>query len=166
LFSIDFRIKTLLIGGLRVKCQVWDTAGQERFRVITNAYYRGAHGVLLVYDVTDQASFDDIGNWVKNIETCADASVRCILVGNKCDMSTDRLVSTERGQALADSFGIKFFETSAKTGMQVNECFTTLTQDILDTRKSKEGQDSGSGSIGIVPLSHPLHKDTRTKCCK
>jgi Ras-related protein Rab-8A len=89
--GIDFKIKTIELDGKRIKLQIWDTAGQERFRTITTAYYRGAMGILLVYDITDEHSFMNINNWMQNIEQHASDTVNKILIGNKCDMDTNRL---------------------------------------------------------------------------
>ncbi|XP_044342010.1 ras-related protein RAB1BV isoform X1 [Triticum aestivum] len=110
--GIDFKIRTIELDGKRIKLQIWDTAGQERFRTITTAYYRGAMGILLVYDVTDESSFNNIRNWIRNIEQHASDNVNKILIGNKADMDeSKRAVSTAKGQALADEYGIQFFET-------------------------------------------------------
>ncbi|KAJ3705499.1 hypothetical protein LUZ61_009204 [Rhynchospora tenuis] len=129
--GIDFKIRTVELDGKRVKLQIWDTAGQERFRTITTAYYRGAMGILLVYDVTDESSFNNIRNWIKNIEQHASNNVNKILVGNKADMDeSKRAVPTSRGQQLADEYGIKFFETSAKTNFNVEQVFFTIARDI------------------------------------
>lgn len=89
--GIDFKIRTMEIDGERVKLQIWDTAGQERFRTITTAYYRGAMGILLVYDVTDERSFNNIRNWIRNVEQYASPNVNKILIGNKCDMEDKRV---------------------------------------------------------------------------
>ncbi|XWS75000.1 hypothetical protein CRYUN_Cryun01aG0047500 [Craigia yunnanensis] len=129
--SIDFKIRTIELDGKRIKLQIWDTAGQERFRTITTAYYRGAMGILLVYDVTDESSFNNIRNWIRNIEQHASDNVNKILVGNKADMDESRrAVPTSRGQALADEYGIKFFETSAMTNLNVEEVFFSIAWDI------------------------------------
>ncbi|GKV28484.1 hypothetical protein SLEP1_g37534 [Rubroshorea leprosula] len=97
----------------------------------TAAYYRGAMGILLVYDVTDESSFNNIRNWIRNIEQHASDNVNKILVGNKADMDeSKRAVPTSKGQALADEYGIKFFETSAKTNMNVEEVFFSIARDI------------------------------------
>ncbi|CAA3006764.1 ras-related RABE1c-like [Olea europaea subsp. europaea] len=131
LVCIDFKIRTVELDGKRIKLQIWDTAGQERFRTITTAYYRGAMGILLVYDVTDESSFNNIRNWIRNIEQHASDNVNKILVGNKADMDeSKRAVPTSKGQALADEHGIKFFETSAKTNMNVEEVFFSIARDI------------------------------------
>ncbi|KAE8702488.1 Ras-related protein RABE1e [Hibiscus syriacus] len=129
--GIDFKIRTIELDGKRIKLQIWDTAGQERFRTITTAYYRGAMGILLVYDVTDESSFNNIRNWIRNIEQHASDNVNKVLVGNKADMDeSKRAVPTSKGQALADEYGIKFFETSAKTNLNVEEVFFAIARDI------------------------------------
>jgi Ras-related protein Rab-8A len=128
--GIDFKIRTIELEGKRIKLQIWDTAGQERFRTITTAYYRGAMGILLVYDVTDEKSFNNIRNWIRNIEQHATESVNKILIGNKCDMVEKKVVESARGKALADEYGIKFLETSAKNSINVEEAFITLAKDI------------------------------------
>merc|ERR1712166_598002 len=112
--GIDFKIRTIELDGKRVKLQIWDTAGQERFRTITTAYYRGAMGILLVYDVTDEQSFQNIRSWMRNIEQHANTEVVKVLLGNKCDMKNKRAVKHEEGENLAKEYGIEFFETSAK----------------------------------------------------
>ncbi|THU68288.1 hypothetical protein C4D60_Mb08t02320 [Musa balbisiana] len=129
--GIDFKIRTIELDGKRIKLQIWDTAGQERFRTITTAYYRGAMGILLVYDVTDESSFNNIRNWIRNIEQHASDNVNKILVGNKADMDeSKRTVPTAKGQALADEYGVKFFETSAKTNLNVEQVFFSIAGDI------------------------------------
>uniref|UniRef100_A0A7N0UAS8 Uncharacterized protein n=1 Tax=Kalanchoe fedtschenkoi TaxID=63787 RepID=A0A7N0UAS8_KALFE len=131
--GIDFKIRTVELDGKRIKLQIWDTAGQERFRTITTAYYRGAMGILLVYDVTDESSFSNIKNWIRNIEQHASDNVNKILVGNKADMDeSKRAVPTAKGQALADEYGIKFFETSAKTNLNVEQVFFSIARDIKE----------------------------------
>lgn len=129
--GIDFKIKTIELNGKRVKLQIWDTAGQERFRTITTAYYRGAQGILLVYDVTDEDSFKNIRNWIKNIENHAADNVEKLLVGNKCDMVGEKVVEKSQGLSLAEEYGIPFFETSAKNNINVVEAFHTMANEVL-----------------------------------
>ncbi|KAK2704320.1 ras-related protein Rab-8A-like [Artemia franciscana] len=137
--GIDFKIRTIEIDGKRIKLQIWDTAGQERFRTITTAYYRGAMGIMLVYDITNERSFENIKNWVRNIEEHASSDVEKMILGNKCDMNDRRQVSKERGEQLALEYGIRFMETSAKASINVENAFITLARDIkLKTEKKME----------------------------
>lgn len=147
---IDFKIKTVELGGKRVKLQIWDTAGQERFRTITTAYYRGAMGILLVYDVADERSFENVRGWMRNIEQHASSNVNKILIGNKCDVSEDKRVITKaRGQALADEFGIPFFETSAKSSVNVNEAFMRIAGDIKNRLTGAKGAGIPAAGINL-----------------
>ncbi|KAI8047529.1 rab-type small GTP-binding protein [Gilbertella persicaria] len=140
--GIDFKIRTIELDGKRIKLQIWDTAGQERFRTITTAYYRGAMGILLVYDVTDERSFGNVRNWFSNIEQHASEGVNKILIGNKCDMEEKRVISKEQGQALANELGIPFAETSAKANISVEEAFFDLAREIkkrlIDTQQAQQ----------------------------
>ncbi|XP_028095472.1 ras-related protein RABE1c-like, partial [Camellia sinensis] len=149
---IDFKLRTIELDGKRIKLQIWDTAGQERFRTITTAYYRGAMGILLVYDVTDESSFNNIKNWIKNIEQHASDNVNKILVGNKADMDeSKRAVPTSWGQALADEYGIKFFETSAKTNLNVEQVFFSIARDI----KQRLAESDSRAEPPSIKLSKP-----------
>lgn len=112
--------------------QIWDTAGQERFKTITQTYYKGAMGIILTYACNDRDSFNSIENWMKQIKQHANEKVCKILVGNKSDVP-DRSVSYEEGKRLADSFGIKFFETSAKDSLNVNDSFNCIAKEIKET---------------------------------
>ncbi|KAJ3337305.1 GTP-binding protein [Gonapodya sp. JEL0774] len=148
--GIDFKIRTVDLDGKRVKLQIWDTAGQERFRTITTAYYRGAMGILLVYDVTDERSFNNVRNWIRNIEQHATEGVNKVLIGNKCDMTDKRQVTKEQGQALADEYGIRFVETSAKSNQGVEEAFLALARDIKKRLiDSPEGKPDASKTAGV-----------------
>uniref|UniRef100_A0A2N9G036 Uncharacterized protein n=1 Tax=Fagus sylvatica TaxID=28930 RepID=A0A2N9G036_FAGSY len=150
--KIDFKIRTIELDGKRIKLQIWDTAGQERFRTITTAYYRGAMGILLVYDVTDESSFNNIRNWIGNIEQHASDNVNKILVGNKADMDeSKRAVPTSRGQKLADEYGIKFFETSAKTNLNVEQVFFSIARDI----KQRLAETDSKAEPQAIKISKP-----------
>ena len=138
--GIDFKIKIINLDNKLIKLQIWDTAGEERFRTITKTYYKGAHGIILTYDVTDINSFKNIRNWIKQIEQNAQNSVCKVLVGNKCDKN-ERLVSFDEGQKLAKEFGMQFFETSAKTNINVSETFTFLTKEILKNNETNGNQN-------------------------
>lgn len=141
--------------------QIWDTAGQERFRTITKTYYKGAHGIILTFDVTDENSFKNIRNWVKQIEQNAQNNVCKVLVGNKCDRE-DRKVTFEEGSKLASEYNMKYFETSAKTNLNVNETFTTLTKEILNITDNKKTQ---GGTVEIKKQTEN-GKSEKKNCCK
>lgn len=158
--GIDFKIKNLELDGKRIKLQIWDTAGQERFRTITTSYFRGAQGILLVYDVTDRRSFESIRNWVGQIQQHADVHVNKILIGNKCDMTPQRVVTTEEGQSLANDFGIQFFETSAKSDINVEKSFVTIAREV----KNRMLVDGGPRATGGKAIVDAKKADTK-KCC-
>jgi small GTP-binding protein len=110
--------------------QIWDTAGQERFRTITSSYYRGAHGIIVVYDVTDQDSFNNVKQWLNEIDRYASENVQKLLVGNKCDMVSKKVVEYETAKQFADSLSITFLETSAKNAQNVEQAFLTMAAQI------------------------------------
>ena len=142
--GIDFKVKTVDLEGKRVKLQIWDTAGQERFRTITSAYYRGAMGVLLTYDVTDRRSFENVRNWMANVKEYASERVDVALVGNKDDCEDgDRVVARSEGEALARSFGVPFFETSAKSGDGVDAAFMGVAERAVRRLKQDAGGRTG-----------------------
>lgn len=164
--GIDFKIRTIELDGKRVKLQIWDTAGQERFRTITTAYYRGAMGILLVYDVTDERSFNNIRTWFANVEQHATEGVNKILIGNKCDWEEKRAVSTEQGQALADELGIPFLEVSAKSNINIDKAFYSLAADIkkriIDTSKNETAPTVNVGDQGAPAVASAVRHRT---CC-
>ena len=130
--GLDYRLKTMTLNsGKQVKVQIWDTAGQDRFRAITKNYYKGAHGIILIYDVTNQITFDNVTNWITQIKEEASDKVTIFLVGNKIDDEKNRKVETEEGKKLAEEFKLKFYETSAKIGTNVETTFKDLVQ-IID----------------------------------
>jgi len=155
--GIDFKIRTIDLDGKKIKLQIWDTAGQERFRTITTAYYRGAMGILLVYDVTEQKSFDAIRTWVRNIEQHASDGVNQILIGNKCDATEKRVITNEKGRELANEFKIPYLETSAKNNINVEEAFVTLAKEIkkrlIDT--AEDPSKSGKAGVDMKSNSNP-----------
>lgn len=123
--GIDFKIKTVELNGKHIKLQIWDTAGQERFRTITNAYYRGAMGIMLVFSVDDPKSYQNIKYWMSQIDSHRGYDVAKILVGNKSE-SRNRIITFTQGKTAADEQKTSYIETSAKTGYNVNEAFTEL----------------------------------------
>jgi len=146
--GVDFRFRTVKIGKELVKLQIWDTAGQERFRTITNAFYRGADGIVLVYDVTNMKSFDAVEQWLTEIERYTSESAHKILVGNKADVEDERLVTEDQGRAMADAHGIAWLETSAKTATNVDAAFEALTIKLLAQRKRRSSSSLSSSMTG------------------
>ncbi|XP_028063148.1 ras-related protein RIC1-like [Camellia sinensis] len=128
--GVDFKIRTVEQDGKTIKLQIWDTAGQERFRTITSSYYRGAHGIIIVYDITDQESFNNVKQWLNEIDRYASENVNKLLVGNKCDLTDNRAVSYDTAKAFADEIGIPFMETSAKDSTNVEQAFMAMAADI------------------------------------
>lgn len=121
----------------RILLSLQDTAGQERYRTITTAYYRGAMGFILMYDITNEESFNSVQDWVTQIKNYSWDNAQVILVGNKCDMEEERVISTERGKQLAEQLGVRFFETSAKENINVKVRVTNSVIDCLLNKKHK-----------------------------
>ena len=137
--GIDFKTKTLNINNQEIKLKIWDTAGQERFRNITTQYYKGADGIVLIYDVTDDASYEKIRDWMEQIlSNTKREDIGLVLLGNKCDMEP-RAVTEEQGNKMAEELKVSYFETSALTGQGINEAFNELTRDIM----KRKGVDNG-----------------------
>lgn len=161
--GIDFKIRTIELDGKKIKLQIWDTAGQERFRTITTAYYRGAMGIMLVYDITNDKSFENIRNWIRNIEEHASRDVEKMILGNKCDMNDKRMVSKEKGEQLAIEHGIKFMETSAKASINVEEAFFTLARDIkAKMDKKMDASNAQSKGGGGYQLKNETNKPKKS----
>ena len=127
-FDYKFKMVTLK-NGKQVKVQLWDTAGQERFRTIAKSYYKGAHGIILIYDVSNPKTYDNIKKWLAQIKEEASSKVCIILVANKIDHE-ERVVTEEEGEKLAKSFNLKIFESSAKENINVTEAFQEVIENI------------------------------------
>lgn len=163
--GVDFKIRTVQLDGKTVKLQVWDTAGQERFRTITSSYYRGAHGIVVVFDLTSQDSFDNVKQWLFEIDKYASEQVKKLLVGNKADLVQKRVIQKETAEQFAKSLQIPYIETSAKTAQNVEQAFVQMATNIKVSL------------FGTHPLPQPSPKQKRntvsldakqphnTKCC-
>ncbi|CAH8356903.1 unnamed protein product [Eruca vesicaria subsp. sativa] len=136
--GVEFQTQSMLIDGKEVKAQIWDTAGQERFRAVTSAYYRGAVGALVVYDITRTSTFENVGRWLDELNTHSDTTVAKMLIGNKCDLESIRAVSIEEGKSLAESQGLFFMETSALDSTNVNTAFEMVIRDIYGNISRKQ----------------------------
>jgi len=126
--GLDFKVRTVVIDGQRIRLQVWDTAGQERFRGITSAYYRNSHGAVFVYDICSEASFKDVRSWLVSFHTQAPDRAAKVLVGNKLDLDAERRVDTNAGLAFAEQHNMAFFESSAQTGQSIDDIFLCIAR--------------------------------------
>ena len=165
--GVDFKLKTLDVNGKKVKLQIWDTAGQERFKNITASYYRGGNGVLVVYDITDRDSFTNLTSWLIEIEKNANKNVFKLLIGNKNDLESERKVTFNEGKEFADSNGMKFIETSAKTADKVYEAFELLTKEIIKNNLNKDKVITNKGTERKIELNKgaDLNKKKEKGCC-
>jgi Ras-related protein Rab-1A len=163
--GVDFKIKTFEIDSKKIKMQIWDTAGQERFKNIISSYYRGAHGILLLYDVTDKESFKNISNWLIEIEKNASKNILRILIGNKCDLEDKRVITHAQGKEFADTYGLKFIETSAKKNLNVSEAFETLGRELMNAGAEKKIEKQKENKKISVAKAQDLTTQNRTGCC-
>ena len=153
--GLDYRLKTMILDDHRiVKVQLWDTAGQDKFRAITRNYYKGARGIILIYDITNIKSYENIKKWINEIKEEISENVTIVLIGNKIDNEKERKISKEQGVKLANDYNVSFFETSAKTGEGINESVFYLVQKILenDPEVKKRGKSL-------------KFKNKKKKCC-
>ena len=163
--GVDFKIKTFDIDEKKIKMQIWDTAGQERFKNIIASYYRGAHGILLLYDVTDKDSFKNLNNWLIEIEKNANKNVLKILIGNKTDLEDKRVISYNQGKEFADNYGLKFIETSAKKNLNVNEAFETLGRELMKASSEKKITKQPPNKKITVAQVQDLNNEKKKGCC-
>jgi Ras-related protein Rab-1A len=156
--GVDFKIRTIDINGKIIKMQIWDTAGQERFRTIVSSYYRGAHGIMIVFDITDRESFTNVAMWYEEVKKYAIPNVKTMLIGNKADFNTKRQVEYTEAKEYADSMNMTYFETSAKTALNVETAFFELAtmlrnNVIVQTNKTD------------IKVSHPVEITSKSYCC-
>jgi len=164
--GVDFRFRTITIDKKTVKLQIWDTAGQERFRTITSAYYRGADGIIMVYDVTSSESFDHVEEWLSEVDRYANENTSKLLIGNKADLIDDKQVSEETAQKFAEKLGISFLETSAKTSTNVDAAFLTMAKELIKIRDIPDKNPNsiaGKKPATVKPTNEAPKED---KCCK
>ena len=157
--GLDYRLKNMTLkNGKTVKLQIWDTAGQDRFRSITKNYYKGAHGIIVIYDITSFATFDNVKNWISQIREEVSSNVVIYIAGNKSDLEEQRKVQTEEGKNLAEEYGFPFVETSAKDGTNINEAF----EDMVERIDSVFGK-IGTNNVGLIS-GNQLNKPKKN-CC-
>ena len=158
--GIDFQEKIINVEDKVVKLQIWDTAGQERFRNIAKNYFHTSDGFLIVYDISNKESFEKLDFWYEQIKLNAPENTKCIVVGNKCDLEEKRKVNKEEGETFSRENNINFYETSAKDGINVNNVFQLLANEIIKDIKKNGTKNKRSSQV--------LKKGTKTKkksCC-
>ena len=163
--GVDFKIKTFDIDEKKIKMQIWDTAGQERFKNIIASYYRGAHGILLIFDVTDKDSFKNLSNWLIEIEKNASKNVLKVLIGNKTDLEEKRVITYNQGKEFADTYGLKYIETSAKKNLNVNEAFETLGRELMAASAEKKIIKQKQNKKISVAKAQDLNINKKGGCC-
>ena len=129
--GIDFQVKLLNINDKKIKIQIWDTAGEERYRVVAKNYFNTSDGFIIMYDITNRDSFDSISNWIEQIKDSTPNYKKSVLFGNKSDLNKLRNVQINEGKELAQKNDFKFFETSAKDGLNLNEGIESIVKDVL-----------------------------------
>ncbi|KAI9176942.1 hypothetical protein LWI28_008940 [Acer negundo] len=167
--GVEFATRTLQVEGRTVKAQIWDTAGQERYRAITSAYYRGALGALLVYDVTKPTTFENVSRWLKELRDHADANIVIMMIGNKTDLKHLRAVATEDAQSYAEKEGLSFIETSALEAINVEKAFQTILSEIyrIISKKSLSSGEPAAANIkeGQTIVVGASEASTKKPCC-
>ncbi|KZV80013.1 GTPase of the Ypt/Rab family [Exidia glandulosa HHB12029] len=170
--GVEFATRSINVDGKTVKAQIWDTAGQERYRAITSAYYRGAVGALLVYDIAKHATFVNVTRWLKELRDHADSNIVIMLVGNKSDLKHLRAVPTDEAKSFSTENGLSFIETSALDASNVESAFQTILTDIYRIVSSKaleQATDSikptQGDSIAVRPTLDAPSNDKAGKCC-
>ncbi|KAJ6558610.1 ras family-domain-containing protein [Mycena vulgaris] len=168
--GVEFATRSIDVDGKTVKAQIWDTAGQERYRAITSAYYRGAVGALLVYDIAKHATYVNVTRWLKELRDHADSNIVIMLVGNKSDLKHLRAVPTDEAKAFSTENGLSFIETSALDASNVEGAFQTILTDIYRIVSSKSLEQSNNPidapgpSISVGP-SVDNNAAQGSKCC-
>eukprot|EP01066_Platyproteum_vivax_P001754 Platyproteum_vivax@DN12212_c0_g1_i1.p1 len=151
--GVDFRFRTIVVDEKVIKLQIWDTAGQERFRTITSAYYRGADGIIIIYDVSNKESFAHIDEWLGEVNRFANENTCKVLVGNKCDLKDERAVTLEEAEAKAKELGMEHVEASARMSINVEDAFTTIARDLLKLRPNNQTPGGENNHVRVSPQS-------------
>ena len=160
--GVDFKTKQIDINDRLVKMQIWDTAGHEKFRTITTSYYKSAHAIIVLYDITDKNSFSHIKNWMIDIDKFAKQGVLKVLVGNKTDLEDQRKIIKEEGESLAKKYGINFFEVSAKDNINIDQLFLETVKSLLEKNDNGLNEENGNS---IVLNNNKINLKKKKKCC-
>ena len=157
--GVDFKTKQIEFNDKLIKLQIWDTAGHEKFRTITTSYYKSAHAIIVLYDITEESSCEHIKNWIIDIDKFAKQGVLKILVGNKKDLEEKRKVTKEAGENCANKYGISFFEVSAKDNINIEELFLDITKSLLEKNENVMSDDK------IILNINKNSIKKKKKCC-
>ena len=159
--GIDFETKYIKVDEKTINLQIWDTAGQERYKVISKNYYNKSDGFIIVYDITNKSSFDSIVNWVEDIKELASNDNKNIILGNKCDLESERKINKEEGDNLAKKYNCQFFEVSAQNGKNIDKIFLCLVQNILQDVNNSDSSRRGSE----IDNKSFKENNKKRKCC-
>ena len=165
--GVEFGSKQFKIEGHTIKAQIWDTAGQERYKAITSAYYKGAKGAFVVYDITRKGSFESIEKWVNDLTSTADKKLTIVVIGNKCDLEDQRQITKEQGEEKANKLEVAFLETSAFSGENLDKAFEMMMNEIF---KKCHDEMMAEGDVDIIEGGQDINLNKKTgnsgkKCC-
>ena len=165
--GVEFGSKEFNIEGHSIKAQIWDTAGQERYKAITSAYYKGAKGAFVVYDITRKSSYESIDKWVNDLKATADKKLTIVIIGNKCDLEDQRQVTKELGQEKASKLEVAFLETSASSGENLEKAFEMMVNEIYKKCHEEMLADNDVDIDGgqDINLNKKVDKNQKKKCC-
>jgi Ras-related protein Rab-1A len=162
--GVDFRFKNVMVDDKSVKLQIWDTAGQERFKTITSAYYRGADGIIIVYDITDRNSFAHIKDWLDDVNKYTDDNPLKIIVGNKIDLIKDKQINNNDMKTMTAQTGIEIIECSAKDSIKINELMEIMTKKLIEKKKN-EGNKNTTKSMILNDINNKNKELNNKGCC-
>ena len=165
--GVEFGTKILEIDNKKVKAQIWDTAGQERYKSITSAYYKGAKGAFIVYDITNKSTFESVDKWIKDLNSYGDKNLTMLLIGNKSDLEDKRIINKEEGEEKAKSFELGFIETSAYNGDNIDQAFDIMLKEVLKRYivENDVNNDEFEGGIGNNIELVKKNETKKKKCC-
>ena len=165
--GVEFGSKQFTVEGHSIKAQIWDTAGQERYKAITSAYYKGAKGAFIVYDITRKQSFESVEKWVSDVQSVADKKITILLIGNKSDLEDQRQVTKEQGEEKANKLEIAFMETSAFSGENLDKAFEMMMKEVYN---KCHDEMMGEGDDDIIEGGKDINlekqkQNEKKKCC-
>ena len=162
--GVDFRFKNVMVDDKSVKLQIWDTAGQERFKTITSAYYRGADGIIIVYDITDRNSFAHIKDWLDDVNKYTDDNPLKIIVGNKIDLIKDKQINNNDMKTMTAQTGIEIIECSAKDSIKINDLMEIMTKKLIEKKKNKGNKNSTKNMV-LNDINNKNKEINNKGCC-